>query len=507
MKGAEAIAVAIYLAKSGVAKDKIKDHIVNNYYEIDFTLEQIRDTYKFDVSCQGSVPVALEAFLEADDFEDAIRNAISVGGDSDTIAAIAGSVAEAYYGIPKEIIESSIDYLDSREMEILYYFEKAFPSKALDEDGKATCSVFDIIDDCVDKIIPKGTKIEVDSDSSSDDMHANVNKEDLIPDFSSFDKSDKTKNDKSDFMRNAQNAFKSVGGGGMKAVNDAKEGLIKALDQDGNGIIDSTDIIIAALKVPGVKIPREDFLKKELYKYCTPETIQKAIESTPAEANIDSDTIEKIADDVINFERIAVSGISTALGIPGGYAMVATIPADIAQYYAYMLRAAQKLLYLYGFPEIDISEDVLMLDSGTLNSLTVCLGVMYGVAAANNALKAMAKALAVGVEKQLLKKALTKGTIYPIVKSVAKWFSVKMTKEVFAGFFKKAIPVVGGVVGGGVTFFSFKPCCNRLQKTLRDTNLSNPKHVDTNEEQSIYNDIVNADTDDNTEDGSESDEE
>ena len=73
---------------------------------------------------------------------------------------------------------------------------------------------------------------------------------------------------------------------------------------------------------------------------------------------------------------------------------------------------------------------------------------MYGAAGANNALKALAKALAAGVEKQLLRKALTKGTIYPIVKSVAKWFSVKMTKEVFAGFFKKAIPVVGGVIGG-----------------------------------------------------------
>ena len=67
--------------------------------------------------------------------------------------------------------------------------------------------------------------------------------------------------------------------------------------------------------------------------------------------------------------------------------------------------------------------------------------------------------------------------------------------------------LVGGVVGGGVTFFSFKPCCNRLQKTLRDTNLSNPKHVDTNEEQRIYNDIVNDDLEEKPDDGTESDEE
>ena len=86
----------------------------------------------------------------------------------------------------------------------------------------------------------------------------------------------------------------------------------------------------------------------------------------------------------------------------------------------------------------------------------------------------MAKALARGLEKQLLRTALTKGTIYPIVKSVAKWFSVNMTKQLFAGFFKNAIPVVGGVIGGGVTYLSFKPCCDKLKASLQNTMLSNP---------------------------------
>ncbi len=286
-------------------------------------------------------------------------------------------------------------------------------------------------------------------------------------------------------------AAKAVGDSSVNVINNARDGLIKALDQDGNGQIDSADIIIMALKVPGVKVNRANFLRKELYKHCTPETIEKAIETTPAQAYIDPDIIDKIAAEVIKFERNAVSGISTALGIPGGVAMVATIPADIAQYYGYMLRAAQKMLYLYGFPEIEIGPEGVMLDSETLNSLTICLGIMYGVASANNAIKAMAKALATGVEKHLLKKALTKGTIYPIVKQVAKWFSVKMTKEIFAGFFKKIIPVVGGVVGGGITFFSFKPCCQRLQNALKDTVLSNPDHISTDEEKIIYKNIVN----------------
>jgi len=154
-----------------------------------------------------------------------------------------------------------------------------------------------------------------------------------------------------------------------------------------------------------------------------------------------------------------------------------------------MLRAAQKLLYLYGFPEINTGNNDVMLDSETLNSLTICLGVMYGVASANNAIKAMAKALAKGVEKQLLKKALTKGTIYPIVKEVAKWFSVKMTKEVFAGFFKKTIPIIGGMVGGSITYVTFKPCCIRLKTALQDTILSNPEHKSSDEEQKIFEEI------------------
>lgn len=272
-------------------------------------------------------------------------------------------------------------------------------------------------------------------------------------------------------------------------ATNSKDAIVKALDQDGNGQIDSVDIILLALKVPGVKIDRAKFLQKELFKNHPQDVIDRAIETTPAQAGIASEEVDNIADEVIKFERNAVSGISVALGMPGGVAMAATIPADIAQYYGYMIRATQKLLYLYGFPELDTSDEAIALDTETINSLTVCLGVMYGVANANNAIKAMAKALAGGVEKQLMKKALTKGAIYPIVRTVGKWFGVRMTKEIFAGFFKKAIPVVGGVVGGGITYASFKPCCYRLKDVLQDTMLSNPKHESSEEENKIFYDI------------------
>lgn len=251
---------------------------------------------------------------------------------------------------------------------------------------------------------------------------------------------------------------------------------VEKIDANGNCEIDVEDIIINAMKVPGVRIDRTKFLEKELQNICDKETINKAVSENPMSANVSLEIINKLADDTIKFERNCVSGISAALGLPGGAAMIATIPADIVQYYGYMLRTAQKLMYLYGFPEITIENNETELDTATVNTLTVCLGVMYGVVGANNAIKAMAKALSEGVSKQLLKKALTKGTIYPVVKAVAKWFNVKMTKEIFAGFFKKSIPVVGGVIGAGLTFATFKPCCEKLKRSLQDTALSNPDH-------------------------------
>lgn len=123
IKGAEAVAVAIYLAKTGKSLLEIRDYIEQNYYPLDFTLADIREDYTFDVSCQGSVPQAFMAFFESTDFEDAIRNAISIGGDSDTIAAICGGIAECYYGVPAGIRAQALAFLDGRMMKILNAFE------------------------------------------------------------------------------------------------------------------------------------------------------------------------------------------------------------------------------------------------------------------------------------------------------------------------------------------------------------------------------------------------
>ena len=127
MKGAEATVTAIYMARTGSSIPEIRDFINQNYYPMNFTLDGIRDTYQFNETCQNTVPQALMAFFESTGFEDAIRNAISIGGDSDTVAAITGGIAEAYYGVPTDIRKQALAFLDERLLQIVEAFEEKYP--------------------------------------------------------------------------------------------------------------------------------------------------------------------------------------------------------------------------------------------------------------------------------------------------------------------------------------------------------------------------------------------
>ena len=111
IKGAQATALATWLARNGESKKTIRAIIEDRYYDLDFNLGQIRKSYRFDATCQGSVPQAIKAFLESTSFENAIRLAVSIGGDSDTIAAITGGIAGAYYGVPENLREQALKYL------------------------------------------------------------------------------------------------------------------------------------------------------------------------------------------------------------------------------------------------------------------------------------------------------------------------------------------------------------------------------------------------------------
>ena len=132
LKGAEAVAMAVYLARTGKSKEEIRERMQEYYPQLkdkEFTIKNIYGHYGYDdlgswVTCQGSIPQALAAFLDSESFEDAVRNAVYIGGDSDTIGAMAGSIAEAYYGVSPELEEKALSYLTDDLKGIYYAFEK-----------------------------------------------------------------------------------------------------------------------------------------------------------------------------------------------------------------------------------------------------------------------------------------------------------------------------------------------------------------------------------------------
>ena len=127
IKGALATSDAIYLARIGANKDEIKNHIEVRYeYDLSRSLDEIRPNYTMHLACQRSVPESIICFLEAEDFEDTIRNAVSLGGDADTQAAIAGSIASAYWDVPDYIVSEAVNILDDRLLEVFIDFEEKF---------------------------------------------------------------------------------------------------------------------------------------------------------------------------------------------------------------------------------------------------------------------------------------------------------------------------------------------------------------------------------------------
>ncbi|NLA04674.1 MAG: ADP-ribosylglycohydrolase family protein [Firmicutes bacterium] len=131
IKGAQAVAAAIFMAREGSGKKEIREYVEGRFgYNLGQTLDEIRPHYRFDETCQGSVPQAIIAFLESQDFEDAVRKAVSIGGDSDTIACITGGIAQAHYGAVPSFIEEKVRQLLAPDLlEVVEAFEKAYPVK------------------------------------------------------------------------------------------------------------------------------------------------------------------------------------------------------------------------------------------------------------------------------------------------------------------------------------------------------------------------------------------
>lgn len=229
--------------------------------------------------------------------------------------------------------------------------------------------------------------------------------------------------------------------------------------------------LVSAVKLPGVKIDRNKFLYRELSKYCENAVVESAVQTTPQNAGISINIIRKIAKSSINYETIKVTSISAAAGIPGGFAMAGTIPADLIQYFGHLLRVIQKVVYLYGWESLLDNENEI--DDETKTILTVLLGAMFGAQSATAILNQIVPKMAANVEKKLLATALTKTTIYPIVKGIAKAIGIKMTKEVFAKGVSKTVPVVGAVTSGGLTLVMFKSSTSKFRKYIESLSQTN----------------------------------
>ena len=228
------------------------------------------------------------------------------------------------------------------------------------------------------------------------------------------------------------------------------------------------DFLAKVVRVPGVRVNREEFLRQELRKlHMGDDAIQRAIDSNPLLAGVSLTEIDKLAEEAISYETNKSAAISFVAGIPGGFAMLGTIPADLMQYYAHALRIMQKLAYLYGWGELlPDSRDA---DDDTLGVLAVFFGVMLGVGGAAQSLTAFARVAAkTAYQNHATKRALMSITWYPVVKHSLRLIGINITKSTAAKGFSKIVPVIGGFVSSGLTFMALQSQSALLKEHLRE---------------------------------------
>ena len=221
-------------------------------------------------------------------------------------------------------------------------------------------------------------------------------------------------------------------------------------------------IITNAVKMPGVKVNRSKFLAEIFADGDS--NLQAIIDMGPISAGVSQERIEKAATKLI-FVRTSQSSVASFVaGIPGGFAIAATIPADVAQFFGMALRLAQELSYLYGASDL-WAEDQLN-DEKVRNQLILYCGVLFGVSGAVSGVRILSTQIAKTALKKLPQKALTKTFWYPIIKQIGKAIGVKVTKTTMAQGISKAVPIVGGVISGSLNYVSMMPMANRLNAAL-----------------------------------------
>ena len=238
-------------------------------------------------------------------------------------------------------------------------------------------------------------------------------------------------------------------------------------DQDQQASVYAVFFLKKLVRLQGVRISREDFLRQELRKlHLSDAEIECAIASNPLSAGVSRKLLDKLANDAISFETKKSTALSFAAGIPGGLAMLGTVPADLTQYYVHSLRIMQKLAYLYGWKEFLTELDDI--DDETIAQMGLFFGVMLEVAGAAESLRDFARVIvAPAIEKRIARKALMKTTWYPIVKKSLKVIGVSVTKQSMAKTMSKIVPLIGRVISGGMTFVALQTQATRLKQHLR----------------------------------------
>jgi len=221
------------------------------------------------------------------------------------------------------------------------------------------------------------------------------------------------------------------------------------------------NVINESLKLPFIKVDRSDFLTKTFSNKI--DDMPKLFKEGP-QAFFSKEELDRITSNVINSNVLKSSSISFASGLPGGVAIAATIPADMAQFYGYSLKLAQEISYVYGYQDIWTNQDELTEDAK--NTLILYLGIMFGVSSAGSTIRILSNKLALQALKQLPNKTLTKHLYFTILKKVLAIFGTKLTKATFAKGVSKVIPVVGGVLSGSMNYLSLKPMANKLKDEL-----------------------------------------
>lgn len=246
-------------------------------------------------------------------------------------------------------------------------------------------------------------------------------------------------------------------------------GDVRDVDQGGQdeAALYALTFIDKLVRLRGVRIDREQFLRAELRRESVPDhVIARAIDERPAAAGISPEILDAVARRSIAFETRKSASLAFAAGLPGGFALLGTVPADVAQYYVHAFRIMQKLAYLYGWQSF--LDDVDEVDDETLGKLATFLGVMMGVAGASTAMTGFANTVArPAIQRQIASKALTKTAYYPLIKQTLKRVGVQINKQVFAKGVTKVVPVVGGFLSGGLTYASLRGGSGRLLKHLR----------------------------------------